>query len=484
MNFPSAIAIATAFVAVYVGAQARRFARAPGWEDLRWFGLIAYAAAAFGLGNVASTLGWPDGAVVLAARIQLAAGMAQLWGWLHYVDALSARLPGPLARRLRLLPLAGSAAALVPGLLISGTVVTRPLLDVTCRDALPTPLGAAVIAAALAGGALALARLVAAARRGVAGAGIHALALGALLLLALNDTAAQSGAANLPLLLDAGFLLPLGVVGWSVTRRFVADATALQVLRKELEAQVEARTRALARTEEALHQAEKLAALGQFAAGVAHEVNNPAAVVTANLRYLADAIAAGEAPPDAAQSLGESIAAMQRINGLVRRLVDAGRVSSFRPSAGTASVLRAVEAAIQQVRPRTGDRVTFPVEVDGAAAAAIRGEVLLQIVTALLANGAEAIPPHATGRVAVSARRLPERRLEIVVEDDGVGMAPHVLRRAFEPFFTTRRDGHGSGLGLPVARALAESHGGRVTLESEPGRGTRAVVELPATEAA
>ncbi|HLE43482.1 MAG TPA: ATP-binding protein, partial [Methylomirabilota bacterium] len=70
--------------------------------------------------------------------------------------------------------------------------------------------------------------------------------------------------------------------------------------------------------------------------------------------------------------------------------------------------------------------------------------------------------------------------VEVRVEDSGPGMPPAVLARAFEPFFTTKRDG--SGLGLAVARRLLEGAGGRLALESEPGRGTRAVITLPLEE--
>jgi len=93
--------------------------------------------------------------------------------------------------------------------------------------------------------------------------------------------------------------------------------------------------------------------------------------------------------------------------------------------------------------------------------------------------GADAIPPGRLGRVEVGAAPVEEGRLRITVSDDGQGIAPEVLRRAFEPFFSTKGEGRGSGLGLPVARALVESHGGELRLQSELGQGTRAVLELP-----
>jgi signal transduction histidine kinase len=84
----------------------------------------------------------------------------------------------------------------------------------------------------------------------------------------------------------------------------------------------------------------------------------------------------------------------------------------------------------------------------------------------------------------VEVARVAGGRILVTVSDDGVGMPPEVARRVFEPFFTTKGEGQGSGLGLSVARALAESHGGELSLESQPGRGTRALLELPETSGA
>ena len=111
--------------------------------------------------------------------------------------------------------------------------------------------------------------------------------------------------------------------------------------------------------------------------------------------------------------------------------------------------------------------------------AGLRPEVLGQIVSALLHNAAEAVPEGRAGHVEVTARPTEDGRIQLDVTDDGAGMSPEVLRRAFEPFFSTRGEGKGSGLGLPVARALVESLGGELRLESRPGLGTTATLVLP-----
>jgi CheY-like chemotaxis protein len=114
---------------------------------------------------------------------------------------------------------------------------------------------------------------------------------------------------------------------------------------------------------------------------------------------------------------------------------------------------------------------------EGLHASAEEG-VLAQILVNLVVNAAQSIPEgRQDGEVVVRAEPAGER-VRIVVEDNGTGMEPEVLRRAFEPFFTTKPFGSGTGLGLAVSRGLVVSLGGALLLESEPGRGTRAIVEL------
>jgi signal transduction histidine kinase len=481
MNIPAAISIAAGALAIYVGMVARRYARAPGWGEQRWFGLIAYGAAAYALGNVATSMGWSPWAVTVLSRLQLAACLVQLWAWFRYVDAFTVRRPSTLERAALAGVLAAAALCLVPGTVYGGQTATRQvaIFGTQYVEAVPTGLGELVFVGALGAALLVLGRLVSAWRRGREGAGQVALAFSAITIFGVNDALAASGVLPLPYLLDVGFMIPVGAVAWGVTRRFVADAEALHGLRARLESLVDERTRELAKAEEALHQAEKLASLGQFAAGVAHEVNNPASVVTANLRYLSETAAEDHAPPEAQASILESLEAMQRINTLVRRLVDAGRMAAAPSTAGASAASSVAEQAVAEARARTGDRVAYAMRLLPGAQVQVRAEVLHQILSALLLNAGDAIPASRRGRVELVAERTESDRLRFSVSDDGAGMSPEVARRAFDPFFTTKGEGQGSGLGLSVARALAESHGGELRLESREGRGTLAVLELP-----
>ena len=107
----------------------------------------------------------------------------------------------------------------------------------------------------------------------------------------------------------------------------------------------------------------------------------------------------------------------------------------------------------------------------------------MQVLVNLVVNAVQAIPDHrADGRVVLRAETEGDR-VRMVVEDNGAGIEPDVLRRVFEPFFTTKPFGSGTGLGLAVSRGLVASLGGDLRLESRPGQGTRAVVELARAEA-
>ena len=458
--------------------------RAPGWQEQRWFGLIAFGAAAYALGNLGTTLHLADEVVLVLSRLQLAAVMFQIWAWFSYVDVFTGRRPGRLERGLVNGFLVLAALCLVPHVAYGHEVSAHVVgwLHAFYKDAVPTPIGEALFLLGLSSAAVVLVRLVGAWRRGLPHAGLHAISFGTILGFGVNDALAASGTLPLPYTLDVGFAVPVGAVAWSMTKRFVAEAEALRGLRGRLESLVEDRTRDLARVEERLHQAEKLAALGQFAAGVAHEVNNPASVVTSNLRYMEEeARLQPGAPAEIREAITESLEAMQRINALVRRLVDSGRLASApaSASAGSAAVLAVVEQVVTEARARAGDRISHGVRVPSFLHVGVRAEVLHQILSALLHNAGEAIPEERRGRIEVSAVASEGGRILVVVSDDGAGMSPEVARRAFEPFFTTKGEGKGSGLGLAVARALAESHGGGLELESRPGLGTRALLELP-----
>jgi len=480
MTFAASIALLSAGIALYVAVLARQLSRAPGWHDQRYFALAAVAVSGFALLNIPTTAPILSATgVFICSRIQFALAAVHTAAWLRYSTALVGR-PGSQTDR-RLLPvlgLFGAIGALTPAFVTSDvfTHTFRPLGIVyrSARMTVAGDLGYAVVLLLL---LVPVTRFARAWRHGVANAGVQFLALVLLLLLSLNDTLVLAGVYSAPYLVDVAFLIPIAAVGYSLTWRFVEDARALKALRDGLERQVAERTAELGRTQEALHRAEKLAALGQFAAGVAHEVNNPAAALAANLQYVQEH-ESEELSRNGRDALDESMKAVQRIAAIVRQLLDAGRLAANPEPRTSVAVGPLAEGAISVARARFARRARLRNLVPEGLYVSGQEGVLTQVLVNLVVNAVQAVPEGRTdGEVSVSVEPAGDR-VRLVVTDNGAGMSSEVLGRAFEPFFTTKPFGSGTGLGLAVSRGLVGSLGGELWLESELGCGTRGVIEL------
>ena len=488
MSIAATIALASAALAAYVAALARRFSYAPGWRDQRWFALAAVSVAVFAALDVTASIDVPVAAVVWCSRGQLVMAGVHIYAWIRYSDDQLGSRPGYLRAVLDHIPMIAGLSALVPGLAFQDAVRqhTYAPLGLTYRDVVPTPLGEATLGLFLSYLLALIGRYALAWRRGVPHAALHLLSLAFLVAMAANDALVTAGILDTPYLIDLGFIGPIAAIAWSVTARFTGDARDLAELRGRLERLVDERTRALALAQEQLLQSreqllrsEKLAAVGQLAAGVAHEVNNPAAAVAANLRYLLKSHGeSGASPEDAPACLAESLGSMERIARIVRQLLDAGRLAAAPVVTEPVLLAPLARESVGIARARCSDHVRIVVQVDEDLAALANEGALVQVLVNLIVNGAQAIPAGRTGgTVAVRGERA-EGRVRVVVEDNGEGMTPEVLRRAFEPFFTTKPFGAGTGLGLAVSRGLLHSLGGDLRLEAAAAGGTRAVVDL------
>ncbi len=366
LNVAAAIDVVAVALALYFVALSRRFSRALSAGERRWFAIVALAAAAYAAANAARTFPAPDGAIRALSAVQNCSGVLQAWGWLHYSNVFLRREPGRAERWWTRAVLAGGALALVPGVANRAPVRARAFaaLAVVYREPATTPFLHLVFAAAIALAAVVLVRLVLAWRRGVPGADVFALSLGALLAMGANDALAAAGVLDSPYLLDIGFVAPFGALAWSLAGRFAADSAALAEMRERLEVLVEDRTHDLAQAQRALHQAEKLAALGHFAAGIAHEVNSPAAVITANLRYLAEQVGGGRTPEDAAECIRDAQQSMTRIAAVMRQLVDASRLATVRRTPETSSHAPPADEAMRAFQPFLGADTTWPERKD------------------------------------------------------------------------------------------------------------------------
>jgi PAS domain S-box-containing protein len=240
------------------------------------------------------------------------------------------------------------------------------------------------------------------------------------------------------------------------------------------------------RLEAQLVQAERLAALGTLAAGVAHEINNPLAYLMLNLEWIQrklPAVAEARAAVDGLMAMiDEARQGAQRVSAIVRELRGLSRAEGeARRPVDLAAV---AEAAIQITAHEIGRRARVTTCFEAARPVWGNEARLVQVVTNLLMNAAEAMPE---GRVKENEIRVAVRedaggRAVLEVGDNGEGISSEVLSRVFDPFFTTKPSGHGTGLGLSICHGIITSLGGQIAAYSEPGLGTAFRILLPSTE--
>jgi signal transduction histidine kinase len=225
-------------------------------------------------------------------------------------------------------------------------------------------------------------------------------------------------------------------------------------------------TAALKENQARLVQSEKLAGIGRLAAGVAHEINNPLAVILGYARLLGKN-ARGPLADDVRVIEEEAIRARDIVEGLL---------DLSRPLSQAREVLDLREVSDEVVgRLRdAGALEGVEVLVDGEATGQGHPIKIRQVLTNLVRNAAESAGPN--GRVTIRVRSDPQGT-RVDVEDDGPGLAEEAASRLFEPFFTTKDKG--TGLGLAVSRAIARAHGGDITLSPAPGKGAIFTLVLP-----
>ena len=233
--------------------------------------------------------------------------------------------------------------------------------------------------------------------------------------------------------------------------------------------------------------ADRMAALGTLAAGVAHEINNPLAFVLGNLLYLEDKL-----PPEAkdledlSAALREARTGAERIRATVKDLLNLARNRDAEP-VDHVDVNAALEFALKMAEPQLRHRARLVKRLGTIPPVAAPESRLGQVLLNLVLNAAQAIPEgDAAGNEVRVATRHDREAGTVVVEvaDTGEGIAPEDRRRIFDPFFTTKPLGVGTGLGLSISHSIVASLGGEIRVESARGRGSTFEVVLPAAGAA
>lgn len=259
----------------------------------------------------------------------------------------------------------------------------------------------------------------------------------------------------------------------------------LRLYADHLETMVDERTRELRRSQRKMVQQEKMVAVGQLAAGVAHELGTPLASILCHAQMaqeeLADIDNGDDSVTGTAARLDESLELIEsqvnRCSHIVRKLLDFSRPSSYEQVSLQAREV--IDGAIELLRHDL-DLRGIDVDVQEAGAdtrvTGNRNE-LEQVFVNLLRNGADAMPDG--GRISVRIDHH-DSNVRLIVADEGEGIEPAQLEYVFDPFYTTKGPGVGTGLGLWVVYNTVTSHGGRVDIDSAPEQGTRVTVTLPA----
>lgn len=252
-------------------------------------------------------------------------------------------------------------------------------------------------------------------------------------------------------------------------------------LNAELDQKVIERTRELAKALDELRAAqrqlvrsEKLAAIGQLTAGVAHEINNPIAVMQGNLDVMRELL--GESAESVDKELRLLDEQVNRMRIIITRLLQfarpdqfAGYIETVDPNAAVADCLVLVQHELKRndIRVLEGLRATRTVRLNP--------NELQQVLINLAVNAIHAM--ESKGTLSLVTEDWEDRGVKIRVKDNGSGIAPENLNRVFDPFFTTKKT-QGTGLGLSISLALVERYGGTITVDSVPGQGTEFSVFL------
>jgi len=261
------------------------------------------------------------------------------------------------------------------------------------------------------------------------------------------------------------------LVEWDVSVYPICDAAQTPVQAIVLERDV-TETR---RLEASLAQSEKLAAIGQLAAGVAHEINNPLTAIIANAQLLQKEVPSGD---PRYESVDLIVRAGERARKVVRSLLDFARQErpELQPTDINASLASALDLIQHQLRQ---SNIQLDLHLTpGLPAAHASHDRLQSVWLNLILNARDAVAGRPDGKIRIQTARE-NGHIRVAIADNGPGIPPEQLKRVLEPFFTTKAPGQGTGLGLSTCYRIVKQHGGDLAIQSQVGQGTTVVVNLP-----
>lgn len=257
---------------------------------------------------------------------------------------------------------------------------------------------------------------------------------------------------------------------------FFRDVTEQKRTEASLREAVEATRNAyeaLKRTQNRLIQAEKLASLGMVMAGVAHEINNPLNVIYGNLFLLREEVRGKRDPRRITRMLKDAQVAAED----AKRVIEEFRHFARERRAAEPCDLRAcVRAAVAELRPMCGSRIRIRTQLEKLPPARVFEGQLRRAVQNLIKNAIQSIQGKGVVNVRLGRRG---KNAVLEVKDTGAGIPRELLSKIFEPFFSTKNPGESFGLGLALAAAVVQNHGGDISVRSRVGTGSAFTVRLP-----
>jgi len=246
----------------------------------------------------------------------------------------------------------------------------------------------------------------------------------------------------------------------------------LKTFSQQMEEKIRKTTADLRKTEAQLIRSEKLAALGQLAAGIAHEIRNPLTSINILIHSLRESLPSENSHGEDLKVIEEEI---NRINETVDQFLRFAKPAS--PLLEKAELIPILEETLQLLKPQIERRrISVQESFRSLPPIAIDREQMKQVVLNLLLNAIQAMPEG--GRLGLSAAMPDDHEwIQLSIQDSGVGIPPADMDKLFDPFFSTK-DG-GIGLGLSISHRIIDQHHGKIEVESAPGKGTRFTIWLP-----
>lgn len=221
---------------------------------------------------------------------------------------------------------------------------------------------------------------------------------------------------------------------------------------------------------------ERLASMGKLSAAVAHEINNPMTYVIGNLQALQEELPPGD--NDHQELVGDALDGARRVSELVKDMQVYSRTPDNQ-QLDTVDVASVLETAAKMISNKVRHCARFRLECEPDLHALASEAQLIQVIVNLLTNAIDAIQGSIDDNEVALLGRMSDGGVEIVVKDSGSGIPAEVQARLFEPFYTTKDVGEGTGMGLAISRSLMEGMQGTIAFDSTEGTGTRFTLVLP-----